>query len=191
MVIEYTLDVFEQNNNISEIILVVDSLKDVYFTKLQKTYSKISRVILGGKTRGLSIINAANALQEDEDCFVVIHDACRPFLDPEIIQKGIHLLKQKEFVKTVLSPQDDIMFSKKEIIDRSQYVILSSPDFLSLSFLRKLVQHNLYGLSCVFSAALKFNPDIHFEYILSNRKNMKITFPEDIKTAEFYLLSQS
>ncbi|MBO4707172.1 MAG: 2-C-methyl-D-erythritol 4-phosphate cytidylyltransferase [Elusimicrobiaceae bacterium] len=186
MLLEYTLDAFQQNKLIDKIILVINPSEHISLDIIRKQYSKVYQIVIGGKTRGFSIINASNAITE-KDAFIVIHDACRPFIAESVIRQGLQLLKQKELVKTVFNPQNDILLKENEVLNRNEYMILSSPDFIHLSLLKQLVSYALYGFSCVFTAALQYNPDIDFEYILSNRKNIKVTFSEDLALAALYL----
>ncbi|MBP5352907.1 MAG: 2-C-methyl-D-erythritol 4-phosphate cytidylyltransferase [Alphaproteobacteria bacterium] len=188
MLLEYTMDIFQQHELIDEIVLVANVFEnDITLETMQTKYPKLKEIVPGGKTRGLSIVNAANSISENQEAYIIIHDACRPFVAPEVIAQGIWALNKRELAKTVFKPQDDILLEDKKVAARSEYMILSSPDFIRLSLLKKLVAHDLFGLSCVFTAALQYNPDLDFEYIFSNRRNIKITFPEDLAVATLYL----
>lgn len=87
----YTLKALENSKLINEIILVVgsrhlDYTKNVFLPKFQ--FTKVSKVISGGRTRAISVSKGLSLLSQDTD-LVLIHDGARPFIDKYIIEKTI------------------------------------------------------------------------------------------------------
>jgi 2-C-methyl-D-erythritol 4-phosphate cytidylyltransferase len=93
-VLAHTLNAFEQTASVREIILVARAERIREFEDLirQSAFRKISHVIAGGEQRhdsvraGLARINA-------DATFVAVHDAARPLVTPDQIER-IHELAQ-------------------------------------------------------------------------------------------------
>lgn len=88
MVINYSLDMFEEDDDISEIVMVV-SHTDIGMVKDEIVnrygYSKVSDVVAGGKERYESVYNGICALQDAD--YVMIHDGARPFISHDVINR--------------------------------------------------------------------------------------------------------
>jgi len=182
-ILEEAISIFENSDLVDDIIVVTPEFKDE-----NKTYKKNLKYVLGGSTRGQSLANAISQIL-DEDANLIIHDAARPLMAPEIIQEGLNELLNYDIVKTVEKPHNDIVCSDK-IYTREQYCILSSPDFTTLSYAKRLLP--LLGThNCITMSAFEFFSKPKISYIESNKENIKITFPEDLLLAKFYLGRQN
>ena len=177
-ILEETISIFENSDLIDDIIVVVPE-----FENTDKKYKKNLKYVPGGATRGQSITNAITAIS-DEDANVVIHDGARPLLSPDVIQKGLKELVTHDIVKTVGKSHNDII-SFEKVITREQYHILSSPDFTTLSYARKLLPF-LKKDNCITMAAFHAFSKPKISYVESNKENIKITFPEDLTLAKLY-----
>jgi len=99
-VIAYSLGILQRNRCISEIIVVANSSTRRAAEKIKKAFrfSKLTRIVLGGKERqdsvacGLKVINPATDL-------VVIHDAARPFVTSRLINA---LIKEAQKTKAAI-----------------------------------------------------------------------------------------
>ncbi|MBQ8338068.1 MAG: 2-C-methyl-D-erythritol 4-phosphate cytidylyltransferase [Oscillospiraceae bacterium] len=151
-------------------------------------------VVLGGDTRQKSITNGLNACLDTSNC-VIIHDAARPMITPELIDRVYEEaiindkmaatlgVKVKDTVKQV-SSDETIEFTP----DRSALRIAQTPQIFEMS---------LYKLA--LSEAVKNNKDYTDDcqlveaigrrvYVVEgDYKNIKITTPEDLILAEVYL----
>ena len=108
-ILEYSLDAFEQNKNIDEIILVTnpnfnDLSREIVF---KNNYKKVVKIVNGGATRvDSSRIGTSYA---DDDSNVLIHDAVRAFVTQKIIDDNIEALKKYEAVGTAIDTIDTII----------------------------------------------------------------------------------
>ena len=94
-IIVYTIEKFQKNANIDEIVVVCVKDWADYVRELVKKYSltKVKWIIEGGKTGHDSIRNGVFFLRdkiEPED-FVVIHDAVRPILPQKAINEVLRV----------------------------------------------------------------------------------------------------
>ena len=94
-IIVYTIEKFQKNANIDEIVVVCVRDWADYVRELVKEYSltKVKWIIEGGKTGHDSIRNGVFFLRdkiEPED-FVVIHDAVRPILPQKAINEVLRV----------------------------------------------------------------------------------------------------
>ena len=85
-VLEHTLDIFESYPYIDEVVIVSnpvyrDKVEDIV---ISGKYGKVAKILNGRKTRRESSYIGLSAIDE-EDAFVIIHDAVRPFLSYRIL----------------------------------------------------------------------------------------------------------
>jgi len=83
---EYSIQSFSGSDLVSDIIIVseVESIEEI--KNISVKYNKVQRVVPGGKTRQESSFLGLEACENDTE-FVIIHDAARPFVDKELIER--------------------------------------------------------------------------------------------------------
>lgn len=190
-VLEHTLDIFEKNNQINEIIIVTNNnyIKDVQFIANQ--YSKITYIIEGGKTRQESSYKGLCSISED-NAKVLIHDAVRPFLSQRIINECLEALEKYDAVDVAVKSADTIIqINNKKIIEnipnRNDLRRGQTPQGFKLKTIKKahelaLLEKNI-AVTDDCGLVLKFGlADIYV--INGDDYNMKITYPIDIDIAD-------
>jgi 2-C-methyl-D-erythritol 4-phosphate cytidylyltransferase len=95
--IAYTLDVFQKNKLVDEIII---SSESTYFTLLwaikeKYKFTKVKQIVEGGRERQDSVYNALKSLNAEDEDLVIVHDAARPLLPPDILTAAIKTAKVK------------------------------------------------------------------------------------------------
>ncbi len=182
-ILDKTIAIFESSDLVDGIIVVVPGNHETP----PKNYKKVLKYIPGGVTRGESMTKAIEAII-DEDANIIIHDGCRPFVKPDIIQQGLSRLADNDIVKTMEKPFGEVFcLPEKKIYTRNEYYILSSPAFTTLAYVKKLLPI-LKECNCETIAAHKIFKNPRIAYIESNRENIKITFPEDLVLAKYFSL---
>jgi 2-C-methyl-D-erythritol 4-phosphate cytidylyltransferase len=191
----YSLEAFEKNKMVDEIILVVNP---AYFDEV-KTYLKIHpeksikpiKVVSGGETRQQSSYLGISAV-EKANCKVLIHDAVRPFISQSIIDDCLLRLDTYQAVSTVI-PVTDTLYYKDEvdkIIDiplRNSYVRAQTPQGFHLDIILKAHQE---AIKKGFINApddcflIKKFTDTEVSLISGDIYNIKITYADDIAFAE-------
>jgi 2-C-methyl-D-erythritol 4-phosphate cytidylyltransferase len=93
-VLAHTIDAFERTAPVEEIILVVRAERVGEFEELvrQNGFQKIRQIIPGGERRHDSVSAGLKRLNPDTT-FVAVHDAARPLVTPEQIERVYELAR--------------------------------------------------------------------------------------------------
>ena len=108
-VLLYSVETFQQNANIDEIAIVC---QENWFAKVQEMvapYSKVKKVLIGGKERYQSSLAAISSYNED-NAFFLIHDSARPLVTHQIINDCVAALKKGYKAVNVAVPVTDTVF---------------------------------------------------------------------------------
>ncbi|TDJ56869.1 MAG: 2-C-methyl-D-erythritol 4-phosphate cytidylyltransferase [Ignavibacteria bacterium] len=145
--IVYTLDVFQQNEMIDEIIIsaagdYINLLNDL---KEKHNLSKISKVVEGGDTRQDSVYNALKSLADiDEDDLIVVHDAARPLLPQEVLTDAVQTAKQKGNALVCIKAKDTLIKGNNVVesyLDRDEVYYVQTPQIFPYSVLMKAMEN--------------------------------------------------
>src|SRR5690242_2481763 len=87
-VLVHSLRAFEATDAVREIILVgrVDNLTELEALVSARSFAKVAAVISGGARRQDSVRRGLEKVGAEAD-FVAVHDAARPLIRPELIQR--------------------------------------------------------------------------------------------------------
>lgn len=157
-----------------------------------------ARVIHGGDTRQQSVANALAQVDPATE-IVLVHDAVRPFVTPEQLDRviseargrgaailGIPAIDTVKEVKRASLPQDVALISAT--IPRERIVLAQTPQAFSFSLLRdafrKAQQDDVTG-SDESALVERFGHEVFV--VLGSERNFKITRPADMDLARFYL----
>jgi len=157
-----------------------------------------ARVIHGGDTRQQSVANALAQVDPSTE-IVVVHDAVRPFVTLEQIERliaevrsrgaailGIPAIDTVKEVKRASLPQDVALISAT--IPRERIVLAQTPQVFSYALLRdafRKAQED--GATASDEAALVERLGHDVFVVLGSERNLKITRPADMDLARFYL----
>lgn len=87
-VLERTVEAFDKNENVNEIVLAARAEDIEEYTNLLSDYTKVKRIVEGGETRQKSVAAAVAAC--DEKCtLLAIHDGARPLVSQKIINDTV------------------------------------------------------------------------------------------------------
>jgi 2-C-methyl-D-erythritol 4-phosphate cytidylyltransferase len=157
-----------------------------------------ARVVHGGDTRQQSVANALAQVDPTTDV-VLVHDAVRPFVTAEQIDRviaearkrgaailGIPAIDTVKEVKRASLPEDMALITAT--IPRERIVLAQTPQAFSYPLLRdsfRLAQRD--GVTASDEAALveRFGHEVFV--VVGSERNLKITRPADMELARFYL----
>ena len=183
--------------NIFNAISVAVSKEDPYWPELE--VSKHTKIITadGGKERADSVLSALNVLEgiAKEDDWVLVHDAARPCITKEDIVNLIETLKNEPFGGILALSSHDTLKQVKDktiqsTIDRSTVWRALTPQMFRFGVLKKALQETK-GNPAITDEASAVELTGGIAKIVEGRPdNIKITRPEDLALAEFYLERQ-
>lgn len=190
-ILVYTLDVFESNELIDEIIVVVSKEEYEFFKAkvLAKfEYKKVSKIIIGGNERQQSVYNALSEISPKSN-IVLIHDGARPFITNDIVNSCIEATKQYKAVSTGMPSKDTI-----KILDSCGFVshtpkrqdvwITQTPQSFEINTIKKAHEYaSKLKLTATDDAMLVEIMGEKVKMIEGSYENIKITTPEDLITA--------
>jgi 2-C-methyl-D-erythritol 4-phosphate cytidylyltransferase len=188
-ILEHTLDIFETNNNIDGIILVITAQYKQKAADLTKSYKKIIKITEGGETRKVSSYIGVNSIEED-NANVLIHDCARPLLSQKVLNECIEALKKHNAIVTAIPSSDTIIeIENREVInipDRAKLMRVQTPQCFRLPLIKKAhelsLNDNDFTDDC--GLVLKYNlAKVHI--VEGDINNIKITYPQDIKFAQY------
>jgi 2-C-methyl-D-erythritol 4-phosphate cytidylyltransferase len=160
--------------------------------------SRPVRVVKGGDTRQQSVANALAVVDPSTE-IVLVHDAVRPFVTPEQIERvisearargaailGIPAIDTIKEVKRASLPEDIAVISAT--IPRERIVLAQTPQGFSYTLLRDAFRKaEQDGVAASDEAAIveRFGHNVYV--VLGSERNLKITRPADMDLARFYL----
>jgi 2-C-methyl-D-erythritol 4-phosphate cytidylyltransferase len=196
-VIAHSIAAFEHCNSVADIILVARAEHLSEYEKISESYGfqKISAVIPGGLRRQDSVRQGLDQLEQETD-FVAVHDAARPLVRADLIERLFQLAREHAGAASAAPIVDTLKRVDKEhrvigSVDRKDLFAVQTPQIFQRALLEKAYQ-------AVFEAGLEVTDEISaVEHIggkvilLPNElPNFKITYPADLQLAEF-LIRQS
>ncbi len=200
-VLEYSLNAFEENQEIKEIVLVTsESLLPDVKKLVGQNYKKIKQIIQGGVTRSDSSAAALNTIIDDPLEKVLIHDAARPLVSQAIINSCINALDHNEAVVTALPSTDTILEIEEgnviSIPKREHLWHAQTPQGFQLGaiknayeLLARVTDNDDFVPTDDCSVLLRFSPKSRLVVVHGSQTNIKITYPFDLTLAETFIHS--
>lgn len=205
-VLYYAIKEFE-NSFINDIVLVVGKGEEEYCRhEIVEKYgfTKIRAVIEGGKERYHSVANGLQAI--DWECqYVFIHDGARPFINQDILQRGLDSVKEFKACVVGMPVKDTV-----KIVDADSFVQntpkraevwqVQTPQVFVMPEIRKLYEKLIINENELLNSGIAITDDAMVWELYDDRKvklvegsykNIKITTQEDLKIAEAFLQKKS
>lgn len=201
--LEHTIANFQNHLEIDEIIIVAErhSYRRIEDIVSKAGFSKVNRIIFGGKERSDSTLSAITALEgESDECKLIIHDAVRPLLAAEVISECIKRLDTYNAVDVAIPAVDTIVHvdnATNEIIEipkRAEYFQGQTPQAFKLGTIKKAYEiYTKGGIegTCDCSIVLKTLPDEKISIVEGSETNIKLTRPVDLFIADKLFQSRS
>ncbi len=153
-------------------------------------------LVEGGEHRQESVANALRAIDAAPSDIVLVHDAVRPFVTPEIIHDVIHAAEKYgaaiagtpavDTVKQVERTAEGALI--KTTIPRERVVMAQTPQGFRYEVLKKAFDEATSdGFVGTDEASLVERSRHPVAVVMGSAKNIKITTPADLELAEFFL----
>lgn len=143
----YTLEVFQKNEMVDEIIISAEPEYFKLLNKLKENYNltKITNIVESGKTRQASVFNGINAAADAaNNDLIVVHDAARPLLPQSVLTNAIKTAGVKGNALVCLKARDTLIKGKAVVenyIDRDEIFYVQTPQIFPYSVMRKAMQN--------------------------------------------------
>lgn len=190
-IIIYTLEQFENNDNIDGIVV---SCLESWIPKLKKMIdrfhiTKVKDVVPGGANGQESIYNGLKKVKElypQEDTVVLIHDGVRPLIDQATIDGNIESVKAHGNAITITPAietiiQEDENHLVNRIIDRKECQLARAPQSFYLKDIiamhEKAIDENIHDF--IDSATMMKHYGYDLYTVIGPVNNIKITTPID------------
>ena len=135
-----SINAFVNYNSQINIVVVAPKthVQTIYNLKRQHNFSQDFTLVEGGATRFLSV---KNGLQEiPNNCLVGIHDAVRPLVSKETLQKAFESAEQKGNGIPAIGVFDSlrkVKDHKNTAVDRNLYQIIQTPQVFKSSLIKE------------------------------------------------------
>ena len=159
------------------------------------------RVVEGGNSRQQSVENGLRALDEDTD-LVAVHDAVRPFIDLETIERVIDEAAETGAAIVGIVPVDTVkqvsraQTSRAKIrgtIPRDKLVLAQTPQVFRYDLLQRAFQaardDNFSGTD--EASLVERLEQVEVSVVPGSDRNIKITKPGDMDLARLFLVQES
>ena len=197
-IIEHTINSLLLCPKIEHIIVALGA-EDDYFPQLAIASDPRVVTVLGGKERADSVLSGLDylAMQADyANCWVLVHDAARPCLHQDDLTNVMKLITQDDCCGGILAaPVRDTMKRSlqsepliAQTVDREALWHALTPQFFPLQLLRECLSKALKEKAIITDEASALEYCGYQPVLVAGRAdNLKVTRPEDLALAEFYL----
>jgi 2-C-methyl-D-erythritol 4-phosphate cytidylyltransferase len=194
----HTIRKFVASRIVSEVVVALrqEELAWVQEMITREKFSKPVRLVPGGDSRQQSVENALASVSEAIDV-VAVHDAVRPFIDPETIEQVILEAAEHGAAIVGIVPVDTVKQVQRHVIrgtlNRDRLVLAQTPQAFRTEILRaafkKASDEGFTGTD--ESSLVERLENVDVRVVAGSDRNIKITRPSDIDLAKLFLAAES
>src|SRR6266571_4883697 len=172
-------------------------------TRLEKEGKDIQQkkiqFVEGGEHRQQSVANALAAINAAPDDIILVHDAVRPFVNEEIIERVIKAVQKYGAAIAGLPAMDTVKQVERTAegavitatVPRERVVMAQTPQGFCYSVIKKAFEEAAAdGFIGTDEASLVERSRHEVAVVMGSPRNIKITTPADLELAEFYLRTE-
>ncbi len=202
-VIAHTICAFEEAGSVSEIVVVacVDRHAEIGKIARDRSFKKVRSIVIGGEHRQDSVRAGLARLSADAK-YVVVHDAARPLITPERIERVFEQCRAHgaatlaEPINDTLKRADANQFDSRSgqvllvtgSVDRHQLYAMQTPQIFERALIEeayRAIYADNVSVTDEVSAVERLGREVAL--VLNDDFNFKITYPRDLPLAEFIL----
>ncbi|MGM3223777.1 2-C-methyl-D-erythritol 4-phosphate cytidylyltransferase [Dickeya zeae] len=190
-ILEHTVAALLRQPRIQRIIIAI-SADDPYFSALPLASDPRIQVVIGGRQRADSVLAGLQQVQQAD--WVLVHDAARPCLHQDDLSRLLLLTGQSEVGGILAAPVRDTMKRSRDghidhTVEREALWHALTPQLFPLALLRSCLERALREGATITDEASALEYCGYQPQIVPGRAdNIKVTRPEDLALAEFYLM---
>ena len=188
-ILMHTIEAFHYSDFKPKIIVVLNVDFHTYWEQLCEKYnfSIPHTLIKGGLQRFHSVKNGIKAIRGKS--VIAIHDAVRPLVSNELICSSFREAEQTGNAVVAIKSKDSVRQQKGNSslsLNRDEIYLIQTPQTFQFEILNKAYKQE-YRNEFTDDASVVERTGITLNLIEGESKNLKITYPEDLTLAEFYL----
>jgi 2-C-methyl-D-erythritol 4-phosphate cytidylyltransferase len=197
--IEWSLAPFLDSGWIDGVVLVL-ARSDAEFAKLPLARHPKIVIAHGGSARAESVMSGLEAVadrtREFDEVFVLVHDAARPCVEWADLERLRDDASDKNGGLLAMPVTDTLKKSRKDkvaaTVDRAFFWRAQTPQLFRLDVLsRALRDCEEHNLDVTDEASAMERAGYKPRLVRGRESNLKVTYPEDLALAEFWLARQA
>ena len=193
-ILVHTIRKFVSSPLVSEIVVALrpDDLAWAEELFAQQRFGTTVRAVEGGESRQQSVQNALASISSDTD-LVAVHDAVRPFVERETIERVIQEANDTGAAILGIVPVDTVKQVHRNkvraTIPRERLILTQTPQVFRLELLRQAFEKAREDLfmGTDESSLVERLEQVEVSVVLGTDRNIKITKPSDMQLAQLYL----
>ena len=191
--IVYTLQTFQDCNEIDEIIIPTTEDYIEFLTELKIKYSldKISKIILGGNERQDSVNNGLKARDFKSTDLIIVHDAARPLLSQSLLETAINEAYKYDNIVVALKARDTLITGNEVVenyLDRNLVYYAQTPQIFRYStLLSSYAEADKMNFKATDESMLVRNAGFQVNIVEGDFLNFKVTQQSDLIILEAIL----
>ncbi|GMR23691.1 MAG: 2-C-methyl-D-erythritol 4-phosphate cytidylyltransferase [Acidobacteriota bacterium] len=192
----HTLSRFDACAAIARIVLVLprDGFAAALETMERFVGDKPTDIVPGGDTRQASVREGLRCLDPCPESLIAVHDGARPLVDEELITRVVARASEHggaiaavPVVETLKEVSEAMTIERT--VDRKRYYRAQTPQCFRYGILREAYDAaRRDGFVGTDEAALVERLDATIHVVAGSEHNIKITTPDDMARAEYYLM---
>lgn len=188
-VMMHTLDAFHSSSFEPELILVLHRDYHGFWQKLCREHKFLvpHQLVIGGEERFDSVKAALEVIEDN--AIVAVHDAVRPCIPIGVIDAAYKQAIVSGNAVTAVAPRDSVrerMGNASRGLNRQDVFLIQTPQVFKSKELKKAYQQEFRPEFTDDSSVVE-SAGIEIFLMEGDRRNLKITFPEDLLVAEAVL----
>lgn len=195
----HTLARFETCDAICRVVLVLprEGFAEGRETMEPFVGAKPTEIVPGGPTRQASVKEGLSCLDFRPDSLVAVHDGARPLVDGGLITRVVEEASEHggaiaaiPVVETLKRVSEEMMVERT--VDRTRYYRAQTPQCFRYEILQDAFDSaGRDGVVGTDEAALVERLGVTIRVVAGSERNIKVTAPEDMAQAEYYLKAES
>jgi 2-C-methyl-D-erythritol 4-phosphate cytidylyltransferase len=191
-VLAHTLSMFDGMESCETIIIATDDKRRLDHLLAEYPLRKDCFIVQGGDVRQKSVANML-AMCTDDEAIVLIHDAARPCILPELILAVVHAVEESGAALLALPVRDTVKATDgryvTQTLDRNTIRLAQTPQGARAGIFRNaFAEADRDGFTGTDDVALLERLGIPVRVVDGLPSNLKITTPADLFLAEQILL---
>ena len=192
-ILMHSIEAFYHSEYKPDIIVVLNVDFHLYWENLCEKYhfSVPHTLVKGGNHRFDSVKNGLKLIKGK--AIIAIHDAVRPLISKQLINYSYREAELSGNAVAAIKSRDSVRLKNDQLsssLNRDEIFLVQTPQTFSSDILNKAYKQDFRN-EFTDDASVVERLGISINLIEGENTNFKITFPEDLKIAEFYLSSRN